>query len=130
MMTMPPRQIALTLLCAAQLLSLHPACAQTGDKPNAQTGSVVVNRPWITLDDYPASALARRAEGTSTVRWTITKEGFVANCRVVKSSGHADLDQATCQAITLRGRYRPQTDANGNPVDVEDQRSIRWTLPQ
>lgn len=123
--------VAASLCCVVQSSWFNSAIAQKEiSVADAPPNTVGVNRPWITNDDYPVTALARKAQGTATVRWTITKEGFVANCRVIKSSGHADLDKATCDALTLRGRYRPQTDANGSPIDVEDQRSIKWTLPQ
>jgi len=48
---------------------------------------------------YPESARSRRTEGRVTVRFTITPEGRVTGIQMVKSSGHALLDQAALNTV-------------------------------
>lgn len=85
---------------------------------------------WFSNDDYPVAALKAGAEGDTTISWTISTAGLVTNCRVVKSSGNADLDARSCEMLTLRARYRPALDQNGNPIESSATRSVRWRLPK
>lgn len=48
---------------------------------------------------YPDPARSRRTEGRVTVSFTITPEGRVTGVQVVKSSGHALLDQAALATV-------------------------------
>jgi protein TonB len=85
---------------------------------------------WITTDDYPPSALRANEEGNVTIAWTINTQGRVENCHVTASSGHSDLDEAACRAITRRGRYTPAKDQNGNPIAQTQSRRVVWKIPQ
>ena len=85
---------------------------------------------WITNDDYPDSALRGNEEGTSSISWTIGTSGRVENCHVTHSSGHSDLDEAACRAITRRGRYTPAKDQDGNPIAQTQSRNVVWCIPQ
>ncbi|BBK31097.1 hypothetical protein STHU_17310 [Allostella humosa] len=42
---------------------------------------------------YPPAAQRRRMEGTTTVRFTITRAGVILNARILNSSGHSMLDR-------------------------------------
>jgi protein TonB len=84
---------------------------------------------WITTDDYPSSALRADEEGTVTIAWTINTEGRVENCHTVSSSGHADLDEAACRALTRHARYKPALDQNGNPISSTQSRRVVWRIP-
>jgi protein TonB len=53
---------------------------------------------------YPAAAEARRAQGTATLSFSLDRHGRVLSQRLVKSSGHADLDQ---EVLTLLARAQP-----------------------
>ena len=81
---------------------------------------------WVTDLDYPVSALAKGAGGTTIARWTIGIDGRVHDCTVVKSAGDTALDKAACTAITSRGRYRPALDKDGKPVISWAIRKVRW----
>jgi periplasmic protein TonB len=70
----------------------------------------------IRGSDYPESAYRRHASGTVFLRLTVGADGRVSQCAVDESSGHADLDAATCALILKRYRYRPARDAQGRPV--------------
>lgn len=85
---------------------------------------------WITRDDYPIAALRAGAEGTVRIAWKISVLGFVTDCRVVESSGNADLDAASCEALTRRGRYSPALDQHGMPIESQASRSVHWVLPK
>jgi protein TonB len=53
---------------------------------------------------YPASAEARRAEGVATLSFSLDRHGRVLSQRIVKSSGHSDLDQ---EVLALVRRAQP-----------------------
>jgi len=63
-------------------------------------------RKWVTTDDYPARDLREENEGTATFRVVVGTNGRVSACEIVRSSGHAGLDAATCKAVTSRARQR------------------------
>jgi len=85
---------------------------------------------WTSSEDYPVSAIRAGAEGTARIGWTIGIDGRAKDCRVLSSSGNADLDKASCDAILLRARYSPALDQHGNPIESYSERRIRWKLPE
>lgn len=85
---------------------------------------------WATANDYPARALREEREGTTGFRVTVGTNGRVTNCSVTRSSGHADLDEATCRNITRRARFTPATDGNGQPTTDTYSNAIRWVIPE
>jgi protein TonB len=85
---------------------------------------------WATQNDYPRRALREERQGTTRFRVTVNTEGRVSDCQVTGSSGHPDLDEATCQNITRRARFRPATDGNGDPTTGSYSNSIRWVIPE
>lgn len=95
----------------------------------AKQAEAANNEIWLSADDYPASALNAHNEGTTLIGWTIASSGRVTDCRILKSSGTAELDKAACTGILKRGRYRPALDAAGNPVESYSTRIVRWSLP-
>jgi protein TonB len=84
---------------------------------------------WATTNDYPRRALREEREGTSRFRVTVNTEGRVSDCQITGSSGHPDLDEATCQNITRRGRFKPATDGEGQPTTGTWASSVRWEIP-
>jgi protein TonB len=84
---------------------------------------------WLKQSDYPAESLAAREQGEITASFDVTETGRIENCRVIRSSGHLRLDDATCPIIEERARYRPAADAKGVPVRSSDVRAWRWILP-
>ena len=69
------------------------------------------------------------AQGTTQMLWTIGVDGRVGECRIVSPSGQEELDKAACRAMTLRGRYAPAKDANGQPMVSHQTRKVKWRLP-
>jgi periplasmic protein TonB len=85
---------------------------------------------WATPDDYPSRALREDREGTTGFTVTIDTSGRITGCTVTRSSGHADLDEATCKYITRRGRFRPATDGNGAETTGSWSSAVRWQIPK
>jgi len=55
--------------------------------------------------DYPAQALREARQGTLRFLLVARADGTAAECRVLTSSGHADLDQATCTSAQRGSRF-------------------------
>lgn len=101
-----------------------PAAPPKPPVPRGNPGS------WAGPDDYPSRALREEREGVTRFTVTVDADGKVANCQVTGSSGHADLDEATCKNISRRGRFKPSTDSNGNPVTGTWSSAVRWQMPR
>jgi len=106
------------------------AVEQTRLQPLSQAEKARRLARWITRDDYPVAARKARAEGSVRIAWKISILGFVTDCRVVESSGNADLDAASCDSLTRRGRYSPALDQYGMPIESQDSRTVHWVLPK
>lgn len=85
---------------------------------------------WATTNDYPARALREERAGTTRFRVTIGPDGRVTDCQITGSSGHADLDEATCKNITRRARFKPALDTAGNPISDTWSNAVRWEIPK
>jgi TonB family protein len=84
---------------------------------------------WISLDDYPGTALREGREGTVGFRLAVGNDGKVFGCTITKSSGHTDLDEATCTGMTKRAKFDAAKDANGTKVAGSYQSRVSWKLP-
>jgi protein TonB len=73
-------------------------------------------RTIFSSDDYPADAQRNGEEGTVQAELSIDARGRVRGCRVIRSSGHASLDSATCSILQRRARFKPAQDVNGDAV--------------
>lgn len=80
---------------------------------------------WATPNDYPSRALREERTGTTGFRVTIGDNGQVESCTVTSSSGHADLDEATCKFVTRRARFRKPSDGYGTVYSNR----VRWVIP-
>jgi protein TonB len=88
-------------------------------------------RGSISNSDYPQSARLAKVGGSVSVLFTVEREGRVNGCRVVRSSGNADLDSTTCRLIEQRFVYKPATDAQGRAVQavVRTTFTYNWVVP-
>lgn len=84
---------------------------------------------YFSVDDYPASALRARHQGTTGFALTIGEDGRVSDCRVTVSSGSAPLDEATCRILRSRARYLPARTADGLPTTGRDSGRVTYRLP-
>ena len=71
---------------------------------------------WFSQRDYPSRALREEREGVTRVSLNVGTNGRVTNCSITRSSGHSDLDEATCNVLRRRGRFEPATNAQGQEV--------------
>ncbi|WP_375765773.1 TonB family protein [Archangium gephyra] len=74
---------------------------------------------------YTREAVAARVSGTVIARCTITREGDVENCRIIRGLPH--MDEAVLEALTSR-HYRPVT-FQGRPVSVSYAFQVKLKLP-
>ncbi|MFA9200233.1 MAG: energy transducer TonB [Cypionkella sp.] len=84
---------------------------------------------WVTVNDYRSSWINRELTGTARFRLEIGSDGRVANCAIMSSSGHAELDRATCALVTQRARFEPARDGTGAAVPGSYANAVRWELP-
>lgn len=90
----------------------------------AGTGGIAVSRPVkIAGDindahDYPTPPGGRqvRIGHSVTIAMTVGTDGRASNCRIVSPSPDPVADRITCELAVSRFRFRPATDAAGNPV--------------
>lgn len=83
-------------------------------------------RPLVYFSDYPPAALQERRGGIALVRLTINRDGEVEGCRVLRSSGHADLDLRSCQALSVRSIFLPARDSSGRRITASLTQEVRW----
>jgi protein TonB len=100
-----------------------PSAPPKSATPRGNPGS------WATTNDYPSRALREEREGTTTFRVSVGPDGRVTDCQVTGSSGHADLDQATCDNVRRRARFNPAME-NGQPTTGSYSNRVRWVIPK
>ncbi len=85
---------------------------------------------WANTNDYPARALQQEREGTTGFRVVVGPDGRVQSCSITSSSGHPDLDDATCKNVQRRARFDPALDGSGNPTTGNYASRVRWQIPK
>lgn len=100
-------------------------------KPDLSSGAQPARnwRNWITTEDYPPGAIRENVQGLVVISVTIGTDGHVRSCLVTQSSGSRLLDDATCRLYTLRARFSPARDADGNPTTAQLTLHYRWQIP-
>ena len=83
----------------------------------------------LKSSDYPTSAIRRGAVGAVEVLLNIGTDGRPLDCRLVRSSGHKDLDDTTCERLMARGKFKPGLDRSGNAVPSPFFFSVYWAFP-
>ncbi len=84
---------------------------------------------WLTDNDYRSSWARRELTGTARFRLEIAASGKVTDCTVTGSTGHSELDAATCALVTKRARFEPARGSNGEPVVGTYSSAVKWELP-
>jgi len=102
----------------------RPAFDPIGAKPRGNPGN------WVTVNDYRTTWINKEMAGTARFRLEVGANGRVESCTITASSGHADLDKATCALIAQRARFEPATDETGAKVTGSYSNSVRWELPE
>ncbi len=98
-------------------------------EPNLLARRLAPNN-WITSSDYPEAALSEGRDGRTGVELRISAVGRVEACAVTLSSGHADLDAATCALLKRKARFQPATDPKGKPITAVTKIAITWAPPE
>ena len=86
--------------------------------------------PWFEFEDYPMKAFEKSQEGVTRFELLIGPDGRIADCRITSSSGHEDLDRATCFLAMKRVEFRPARGANGQPVWGTYRSQALWALAE
>lgn len=84
---------------------------------------------WLDTNDYRTSWIRREMVGTARFRLEIAANGRVEGCRITGSTGHPELDAATCALVSKRARFEPARGSEGQPVPGSYASSVRWVLP-
>lgn len=80
--------------------------------------------------DFPKRTRALRSGQAVTVEMTVGPDGRARDCRVIKPSPDPEADRIVCQLAESRFRFRPKTDAAGNPVSARYRWQQRWWDPR
>jgi TonB family protein len=104
------------------LLLAAAASALSPPMPVTPLGSL------ITAADYPAGAMQHGIAGHVGFRLRVDATGKPDGCVVSHTSGSADLDNATCDLMLARARFKPALGPNGPPLRGDYAASLAWTL--
>ena len=64
-----------------------------------------------------------------TLSLEIAADGRVTNCTITGTSGHPQLDVATCALVSKRAKFQPARGSEGQPVAGSYSNAIDWQLP-
>ena len=79
--------------------------------------------------DYPPATRDQRLGDHVIVALTVGMDGRVKGCRVHRASRDPQSDEITCRLASERFRFRPATDAAGNPIESIYGWRQRWFDP-
>lgn len=77
--------------------------------------------------NYPPAAFIERRQGRVEVIAEIGTDGKATSCVVTSTSGHADLDLATCEGV-YRATFTPATGQSGAAVPGSFSTAVTWNL--
>jgi protein TonB len=80
----------------------------------------------LTNEDYRRADPPRGAAGVVVVTYRVRTDGRPDACQVVRSSGFAVFDTATCRLIEERFLFNPARDASGREVEWEVRSNYQW----
>lgn len=106
-----------------------PLMAQTA-APTARDSQTIERNLVVVMKSYPAESLKRGEEGTVQFRVTTDRRGRLDACQVVKSSGYAALDTATCTMLLAGATATPLRSEDGWHVVGNRDGIVEWKLPE
>ena len=120
--------------CAIVLLLTTAGCAGPPARPTlvvTYAGHPGAEKKKNCRPEYPAAAARAKAQGNTTIRFTIDAKGVVTQADIVQSSGptpeHRLLDEAARMA--LEGcPIKIGTDASGQPIGATMDVVYRWVI--
>jgi protein TonB len=105
----------------------------SGNGGGGQGGGIATKPVWIggainNARDYPTPPGGRQARfGTEViVKATVGPDGRASQCSIYKPSPDPEADAITCRLVVQRLRFKPATDASGNPVAAPFFWRQRW----
>ncbi len=98
-----------------------------GDGGGGGTEAELVSNK-LRYRDLPRALWDAQAAGMVTYRATIGTNGRLSDCRIVRTSGNAALDAATCALALRHVRFRPARDAAGRKVTDTALFEQEWTV--
>lgn len=100
--------------------------------PFDPVGAVPRGNPgrWVTNDDYRPRWVRENLTGAARFTLAIDASGKVTDCTITRSTGHAVLDEATCQLLRKRARFDAARDGSGKPVAGSYSSTITWRIPE
>ena len=123
----------------------HPPVPQPGNNPSftlpaiptpVPMGPAIGAKPrndparWVDTDDYKSNWIRQEMTGKARFRLEIAADGKVANCTITGSSGHPELDAATCALVSKRAKFQPARTGGGEPIAGSYSNAIDWRLPE
>jgi D-alanyl-D-alanine endopeptidase (penicillin-binding protein 7) len=127
-----PAPQALNWKAAIPMLGLALACmsiyaeATAADQASAKKTSALADFKTCAKPAWPEGAIAAQRTGTVTLSFLVGADGKLGQSKVVKSSGHPDLDEAARGDIQ-KCSFKPATRA-GKPVASRLKMQYVWTL--
>lgn len=90
-----------------------------------------IGRPasWFPQSAYPNLAWNKGRSGTVGYSLTVGTNGVPTSCRITSSSGHPDLDAATCHGAMMRAQFAAEIE-NGKTVPSTYSGQHIWAIPQ
>lgn len=116
-------------LSVSLLSLLSIAAAPNPAAPKYRATPLISPGEWLSDADYPKDAARAEIDGTTGFRLEIDKTGNPQRCIITSSSGSASLDNATCDKLMVRARFKAAKDAKGRPVTDTYNGRITWRLP-
>ena len=85
---------------------------------------------WVTDNDYRSNWIRQELSGSASFVVAIDASGKVTNCSITRSTGHSELDNATCALVTKRAKFDPAKDENGKSVPGTYANTVNWQIPE
>ncbi|MBO6768062.1 MAG: TonB family protein [Erythrobacter sp.] len=101
----------------------QPSFTPVGAKPRNDPAA------WFSDNDYRPAWIRKELTGLATFRLAIAANGRVTGCTVTASTGHGELDAATCRLVSKRARFEPARGGTGEAVAGSYTGSVLWRLP-
>ena len=108
-------------------ITTQSTVATPAPKPAAAPSPVISVATDCAASNYPPVAMRLNQTGTATVLITVGTDGEPKDVKVVESSGHDSLDEASIRCVMSHWHFKPAMQ-NGAPVEGQKEIRIRWQL--
>lgn len=77
---------------------------------------------------YPSTPIPLNVTGKIKLSVIVTPDGHAIDCQIKKTSGNSLIDRWACRGTVRYARFRPATDADGQPLLSQWTESFTLTL--